>query len=63
MKTRAWLAALAIVSAAGLVGCEDGPKCIDWDTKTVTTHSRVNGKTVSHARTVQVCDEYEKEDK
>ncbi|MFD5308153.1 hypothetical protein [Streptomyces ardesiacus] len=50
--------AVMLAAVAVLAGCDDGPECLDYDTRVVTTTSIVNGKVVPGVATVTVCTQY-----
>jgi uncharacterized lipoprotein YajG len=50
---------LTLVAAVLLLtGCEDGPKCLDYDTQVVSTTTIVNGKVVPGTSIVTICTKY-----
>lgn len=44
-----------------LAGCEEGRKCLEWDTDVVPSTKLVNGRVVPDTKVVTHCERYEEE--
>jgi hypothetical protein len=59
LKKTAAVAATVLVAAAVLTGCDPGPECAQYDTRThLVTSLGVNGKMTTHLVTDTFCARY-----